>query len=121
MDLGLDFEELLGITPLATLVVIISTAVLYLAFAALLGLASQRLFSSPSALDVAVAGVLGAIVGRAMLGPFPTLSTALVALATLIAMELTLGKVRLRAFSNPKRQHGVALVVAGNVRDEQLR
>lgn len=120
MDMDFELEALLGITPLAAVVVVVSTAVLYLAFATLLSMTSQRLFSSPSALDAAVAGVLGAIVGRTMLGPFPTLAAALVALATLIGMEAALGRVRMRAFSNPRRQHGAALVVAGRVRYERL-
>lgn len=121
MDLGFDLRQLIGITPAAALAVVISTAALYLVFAGLLAFTSQRLFSSPSALDAAVAGVLGAIVGRTMLGPFPTLGAALVSLATLIAMELTIGRIRLRALSNPRRQHGVALVVAGTVRHEKLQ
>ncbi len=120
MNLDLNLWELLGIPPLTALAVVISTTALYVAFAGLLSVGSQRLFSSPSALDTAVAGVLGAVVGRTMLGPFPTLGAGLVALATLVALELTLGRIRLRAFSNPARQHGVALVVGGVVRYDRL-
>ncbi len=120
MDLGFDLQQLLGLTPTAALAVITSTAVLYLAFAGLLAWASQRLFSSPSALDAAMAGVLGAIIGRTMLGTFPTLSAALLSLLTLVGMELALGRVRMRAMSNPQRQHAVALVVAGTVNWDRL-
>lgn len=64
----------LGMHPMGALAVVLSTVLLYSAFALFLSRVGQRMYASPSSLDLAVVTVLGAIVGRAILGQVPTLS-----------------------------------------------
>ncbi|MDI9627847.1 MAG: DUF421 domain-containing protein [Acidobacteriota bacterium] len=67
--------------------VVIASCVLYLTFTAVLRFWGQRLFANRSGTGLAVALVLGAIVGRSMLGPLATLGGGLVCLATLVMLE----------------------------------
>ncbi len=111
----------LGITPLGALAVVISTAVLYLAFAAFLERWGQRLFASPSSLDLAVVTVLGAIVGRAILGRVPTLTAGVLALGTLIGIEGVYGRLRRSERRREQRHRAVAVMVRGRVDRAVLR
>ena len=54
----------------------------------------QRIFASPSSLDLAVVSVIGAMVGRATMGRNPTLTGGAIALATLLVCEHLAGRVR---------------------------
>lgn len=89
-----DVEYYLGLHPLGALAVVVSTALLYAAFAGILRRYGQRLYASPSSMHLAIVTVLGAIVGRAILGRVPTLGGALLALATLFVLEGIAGRVR---------------------------
>lgn len=90
-------EELwqeIGISPVQVVAVIVSSTVLYLTFTAVLRIWGQRLFANRSGTGLAVVLVLGAVMGRSMLGPFVTLSAGLLALATLLVLESFFGAGR---------------------------
>ncbi len=112
----------LGISAFGALAVVISTVVLYLCFAALLDRWGQRLFASPSSLDLAVVAVLGAIVGRSILGRDPTLGAGVVALASLIGIEAVTGRVGRTVRKGDKSRHrAVAVMVHGRPEFAVLR
>ena len=66
--------DLLGVTPGEALAVVVATILMYVAFLALQRLLGQRVFSGLSSVNITVAAVLGAIVGRATMGHTPTLA-----------------------------------------------
>ena len=105
-----DFGYYLGIHPLGALATVIATVLLYFSFAAMLRWWGQRIFASPSSFDLAVVTVLGAIVGRAILGMTPTLSGALIALTTLLVCEYAVGRVRRTARRGLRRNRAVAVI-----------
>lgn len=107
-----DLVYYLGLDPLAALAVVLSTTVLYYVFVLLLVRTGQRLQASGTSLELAVIAVLGAVVGRALLGPTPTLSGGLLALATLFVLERLSGRVG-RSATRVIRRRAVAVVVAG--------
>ncbi len=112
----------LGITLFGALAIVISTVVLYLCFAAILNRWGQRLFASPSSLDLAVVTVLGAIVGRSILGKVPTLTGGVLALATLIGIEAVTGRVGHTLRRSEQGHHrAVAVMVHGKVERTVLR
>lgn len=104
----------LGITPTGALAIVLSTVLLYGSFAFVLSRWGQRLYASPSSLELAVVTVLGAIVGRAILGHVPTLSGGMLALTTLFVMEAIMGKVRRSERMKARTQYrAVAVMVRG--------
>ncbi len=111
----------LGLHPLGALAIVVSTVLLYVSFAAFLSWSGQRLYASPSSFDLAIVTVLGAIVGRAILGQVPTLSGGLLALATLVLLEGVSGRVRRWGRSEGVRQRAVAVMVAGKPEREVMR
>ena len=117
-----DFGYYLGLHPVGALAIVVSTILLYVAFTTFLNHAGQRLYASPSSLDLAVVTVLGAIVGRAILGQVPTLSGGLLALGTLFVVEGVAGRVRRSERMQARRQHrAVAVMVAGKVERHELK
>lgn len=111
-----DFGFYLGMEPLGAVAIVISTTLLYAAFALILTHFGQRLYAAPSSLELAVVTVLGAIVGRAILGQVPTLSGGLLALATLFVLERAAGRVRrMERMQNRRRHRAVAVMVHGTV------
>lgn len=84
----------LSVTPMQGVLVILSTAGIYLAFVALVRLLGQRALARMSSSDLATVVALGAVLGRAALGYTPTLSAGLLALATLFAMQALAGQLQ---------------------------
>ena len=127
---GVDLQYYFGLSPQTAVATVVSTAVLYYVFVAVLSLSGQRLMAAPTSLELAVVTVLGAVVGRSLLGPEPSLGTGLVAIATLFSLESISGRVRtLRtrqlarsasAEDRTDRSRAVALVVAGRPLNEEL-
>lgn len=116
-----DITFYLGMHPVGALAIVVSTILLYVAFATYLNHAGQRLYASPSSLDLAIVTVIGAIVGRAILGEVPTLSGGLLALGTLFALETIGGRVRRSDRMQSRRRHrAVAVMVAGQVDRREL-
>lgn len=117
-----DLGHYLGMHPLGALAIVISTVVMYSAFALLLSRFGQRMYASPSSLDLAVVTVLGAIVGRAILGQVPTLSGGLLALATLFLLETIGGRVRrIERLKARQRHRATAVMVNGRIDRAELR
>lgn len=84
----------IGITWPRAVGVVLSAGVLYLTFTVILRVWGQRLFANRSGSGLAVVLVLGAIVGRSMLGPNATLLGGLLVLATLLLLETIFGAGR---------------------------
>lgn len=117
-----DVNYYLGMHPLGALSIVVSTILLYVAFVGFLRFTGQRLFASPSSLDLAVVTVLGAIVGRAILGQVPTLAGGLLALGTLAVLELLMGRLRRTWNAREGRQHrAVVVMLAGRPEREMMR
>lgn len=83
----------IGIHPIHILGIILASTVLYGAFTAVLRLWGQRLYANRSGTGVAVVLVLGAVIGRSMLGQEVTLVGGLICLAWLIGLESIFGAV----------------------------
>ncbi len=116
------FDYYLGMPPMGAVAILLSTVLMYFAFTVVLRASGQRLFASPSSFELAVVAVLGAIVGRAILGMVPTLSGGLLALGTLLALEAVSGRVRRSALVQRRAQHrAVAIVVASKPDRELMR
>jgi uncharacterized membrane protein YcaP (DUF421 family) len=117
-----DLSHYLGLPPMGAVAIIVSTVLLYAAFTLVLSRLGQRLYASPSSLELAVVTVLGAIVGRAILGHVPTLSGGLLALATLFTLELLAGRVRRTERMQARRRHrATAVMIHGRVDRPELR
>lgn len=116
-----DIAFYLGLHPVGALAIVVSTILLYVAFATYLNHEGQRLYASPSSLDLAIVTVLGAIVGRSILGRVPTLSGGLLALGTLFVLEGVGGRVRRSERMQARRRYrAVAVMVAGKVDCHEL-
>lgn len=88
-----DLWYYLGMPPLAAVAVVISAVLLYAAFIVFSRLLGQRVLAQLSGFDLLVVIVLGAVIGRAILGHVPTLTAGLLALATILAMEGVIGQL----------------------------
>ena len=116
-----QLEYYFGMRPLGAVAVVASTALLYLAFAGLLRWYGQRLFASASSFAVAIATVLGAVVGRATLGPTPTLAGGLLALGTLFVIGTIVGRIRRSRPTPDSRHRAIAVMVNGEIDRDALR
>lgn len=83
-----------GITGPQVVGVVLASGVLYLSFTTVLRVWGQRIFANRSGTGLALALVLGAVVGRSMLGPTATLLGGLLCLVTLIGLESFFGTGR---------------------------
>ena len=99
-----------GITPAQALGVIISATVMYLTFTAVLRVWGQRLYANRTGTGLAVVLVLGAVVGRSMLGPNVTVLAGLIALAMLVLLESFFGAGRRAGLFGHRR----AIVIYAN-------
>jgi uncharacterized membrane protein YcaP (DUF421 family) len=116
-----DLWDYIGITPLGALSVALAAAVLYAAFVLATRVLGQRVLAGLAGFDLAVVMVFGAVLGRATLGPWPTLTGGLVALVTLLALEAIVGQVRRRPLWNAIVNNQPALLMAGpSVLEDQL-
>ncbi|WP_218184634.1 YetF domain-containing protein [Nigerium massiliense] len=117
-----DIWSHLGITPVGALSVLLATVVLYVLFVTVLRVAGPRLLASTSVLSFAVTTLLGALTARSMLGDFPTLGGGVVAVVTLLVLELTLGRLaslrRMPQFAGARAR---VVMVNGSCLPEQLR
>ena len=84
----------MGMDPRQIPIVIVSAVLIYFAFMFSLRVFGARVLSVTTATDAVVVVMLGAVSGRAILGLNPTMTSGLVALFTLIALELALHGVR---------------------------
>lgn len=80
--------RLLGMTGMEALSVVVAAVGVYAATLAVLRVAGARAVSRLRTADVAVLVVMGAVLGRAVLGVQPTLAAGLVALVVLVLLRL---------------------------------
>lgn len=86
-----DWTYYLGAPPVAVAVTFATTIVMYLIFIAINRVMGQRVLAKFSGYDLLIVIVMGALIGRTMIGWVPTLATGLTALLTLLVLEATLG------------------------------
>lgn len=84
----------IGISPAGAVGIVLATLVLYLAFSLIVRFSWRVLGASHSSFELALVTVLGAIVGRSMLGNSPTLVGGAIALVTLLVLEGAIGLIR---------------------------
>ena len=116
MDFWDELWHEIGITPARAAAVVLASGTLYLTFTVILRVWGQRLFANRSGSGLAVVLVLGAIVGRSMLGPNATLLGGLLCLATLIALESIFGAGRRAGLFGHRR----AVVIYRDVLERRL-
>lgn len=80
-------SEQMGLAWVDVPVIIVSAIIVYLAFLAIVRLFGARLFTSTSFSSTIGFVMLGALAGRAILGPTPTVSAGIIALLTLATLE----------------------------------
>lgn len=81
------FGEQMGL-PLAKIpLIILSAVIVYLAFLLIIRIFGARIFTATTFSSTIGFVMLGALSGRAILGPTPTVAAGIVALLTLVAME----------------------------------
>ncbi len=115
------FRDMMAVSPTYALATIVSTIVMYIAFLVLTRLLGQRILSGLSSFDLAAVIVFGAIVGRATLGPAPTLGAGLVALVTLVLLQATLGQISHTRRGSIINNHAVVLMAGNEIRHQALR
>lgn len=114
--------QVLGTTWSYALATVATTAVIYGILVYVLKTLGQRLYATPSSVEVALVAMLGAIVGRTTLGPLPTLTVGVIALLTLLGLELAIGAIRDSQLVQRTVQHrAVAVMLNGRVRRDVLK
>lgn len=115
----------IGITASGALGVVVATVVLYVVLVLVMEVSGPRLMASPSVLSWALMALIGAMSARAMLGDFPTLGGAAVALTTLLVLERVLGRLLHSPDETSGRWHGtrpaVVMVDGETVAENLLR
>lgn len=117
MDFWAQLWHQIGITWAHAAGVIIASCVLYLSFTTVLRMWGQRLFANRSGTGLAVVLVLGAIVGRSMLGPNATLLGGLLCLLTLVGLEGFFGSGRRAGIIGHRK---AAVLYHGGELDQQV-
>lgn len=84
---GSFIREQMGMPLDMVPVVIASAVIIYLAFLLIVRVFGSRVFAATSFSSTVGFVMLGALAGRAILGPTPTVSAGILALLTLVAME----------------------------------
>ncbi|MGM0385562.1 MAG: DUF421 domain-containing protein [Actinomycetota bacterium] len=112
----------IGISPAGALGVVLATILLYLAFSLVVRFSWRYFGASHSSFELALVTVLGAVVGRSMLGNAPTLFGGAIALATLFTLEGGIGLVRRSSrYSDLGHIHGVIVMAGGDIDLPELR
>ncbi|MGV9217797.1 hypothetical protein [Arcanobacterium canis] len=107
----------LGLTPLQALAAVISTCALYGFFIVMTRLMGQRMFMKLTGFDMLLVIVLGAVMGRAMMGYTPTFGTAVIVLVMLTVLELAFGRLSGRPrLARMINNRAVCLVAGGPIR-----
>lgn len=119
MNFWSELSQELVIPWAGVVAAIISSTAMYLTFTIILRVWGQRLYANRSGPGMAVVLVLGAIVGRSMLGPRPTVSTGFICLVTLLLLESFLGTGRRAGFLGYRRP--VVIYHAGQFNRRALR
>ena len=110
------FTDNLDLSFPQALAVVATTVVMYLLLTVVLRTWGHRLSGGRASSTVALAAVLGAVVGRTTLGPKPDLEGGVLVLATLLVSE----RVALALRRSEARDRAVPLVVDGQVDRAEL-
>lgn len=89
-----QLPEQLGASPVELLAVVLSAIGIYLVFLVLVRIFGPRSLHGMSTFDAILVIAFGAVTGRAILGPNPTLAEGAVGLLTLFMMEALFGQLR---------------------------
>lgn len=114
--------QYIGITPALAVSTVLTTSGIYGVLVLLLEALGQRLYATPSTVEIALVAMLGSVVGRTTLGPYPTLGCGIVVLLTLVTLEIAIGAVRRhpRVSSRDRRHRAVSVMVNGTWRTDVL-
>lgn len=116
-----EFVWMVGISWPQAAAVVVASCVLYLVYAATLALWGQRRSVGTSTLGIAVATLTGSLMARAMLGNAPTMTGGLLAVGTIVVLEVGLGSLRNRGLVAHRRHPVRVVLVDGRVLHDQLR
>lgn len=112
----------LGLTPLQALAAVISTCALYGFFIVMTRLMGQRMLMKLTGFDMLLVIVLGAVMGRAMMGYTPTFGTAVIVLVVLTVLELAFGRLSGRPrLSRMINNRAVCLVAGGRFVTHEMK
>ena len=109
----------IGISPSGAVGVVLATVLLYIAFSLVVRFSWRYFGASHSSFELALVTVLGAVVGRSMLGNAPTLLGGAIALTTLFALEGAIGLARRSSrysrYADLGHVHGVIVMVGSEI------
>jgi uncharacterized membrane protein YcaP (DUF421 family) len=112
---------LLGVSPSEAWAVVVATVAVFTATVAVLRLAGARAAARLRTTDVAVLVLIGAILGRAVIGVQPTLGAGLIALAVLVVLRVATALLERTALRGVLAARPLMLVAGGQEVPEHLR
>ncbi|EWT06883.1 hypothetical protein N864_14360 [Intrasporangium chromatireducens Q5-1] len=107
--------RLLWISPQEALSVVIATTGMYVAMVLMVRLLGPRILARLSSFDMAAVIAFGAVIGRAALGDTPRFGGGLVALGTLVALQVVAGRLRRVRWGDRALMRHAVLLMAGSV------
>lgn len=112
----------LGLTPVQGLAVALGTIAMYLLFLLITRVVGQRVFMKLSTFDMLIVIVLGAIMGRAMMGHTPTVGAAVIVMLLLLVLEFMFGMLsRSTRWERRINNQPVLLLADGEFLIDELR
>ena len=119
---GPVLKEQLGIDLWRIPIVMVAAVGIYLTFLVAVRLFGQRILSSLGGFDAVVIFMFGAVAGRSVIGPPPSLAAGVIGLLTLMCMEALFGAVQdvvgLRRTINPQP---TVLIAHGEIIESALQ
>ncbi|MDR6939067.1 DUF421 domain-containing protein [Arcanobacterium hippocoleae] len=117
-----SFTQWLGLPLAGIFTTILSTVAIYLIFLFAVRIFGQRLLTSLTTFDTLMVLLFGSIVARTALGPVPTLTTGIVAFATLLCLHFLLGRFANTSTGDHFLNRDPIILMAGNkIIEENLR
>ena len=111
----------LQIRPDQVVVVVLATIGMYAAFLFAVRVFGARVLARMSTFDLVVTLMMGAIAGRVVLGHTPVLAAGVVALATLLILEVGVGQIRRSRWGHRTLTSApIALISGGRLRTAAL-
>jgi uncharacterized membrane protein YcaP (DUF421 family) len=113
--------QLLGVTAMEGVAIVIAAVVVFALALAVLRVAGIRSATRLRTADVAVLLVIGAVLGRAILGQRPTLVGGIIALAVLILLRLLAGRLERSRLRRLVAARPVLLLADGRPIEQHVR
>lgn len=104
----------LGITAEGAALTALGTCIIYLVFLLTTKIFGARLQSGLTTFDTLMTMLFGAVIGRTMIGPVPTLAAGIVVFATLLILHIALGAVTNTARGDRLLNSRPVLLMAGH-------